>query len=420
MARKRSGFGSVEQLASGRYRARYRVDGQWHNAPITFETITDARVFLDTIRTDLTRGAWKAPRRAHYSLDEYGTRWIAQRQVKASTRAEYESSWRNHVAPYLGHLRLDRITPDLVRQWNAQTVERLRTRQTEHYERLVKRELELQKRAERRGQTRTPKPPSVATVRDGSATAARAYRLLHSVFATAVEDELLSANPCRVKGAGNTKPAERPTLSLHEAYELENELPDRYRALAWLLILSGLRIGEAAALQRRDLNLHPDMATVTVRERYYRVQGGYDIDSPKSRAGQRTVSLPRMIVPILQQHLETYTEPSQSALVFTTDNGAVILGSYSRILRKALNAIGRADVRTHDLRHTGMTLAAQAGASLGELKHRMGQGTTAAAEVYVHATTDHGRRVAQRMDDLANEPDNVIPIHRRTRQRTSA
>jgi hypothetical protein len=38
-----------------------------------------------------------------------------------------------------------------------------------------------------------------------------------------------------------------------------------------------------------------------------------------------------------------------------------------------------------------MTLAAEAGASLAELKHRLGQSTTQAAEIYLHATVDHGR-----------------------------
>lgn len=420
VGRRRSSFGSIEKLASGRYRARYRVDGSWHNAETTFDNLTDARVYLDGVRTDLTRGAWKAPRRAHYSLDDYGTRWIAQRQVKASTRAEYESTWSNHVAPYLGHLRLDKVTPDLVRQWHAQTVERLRTRLQEQRDRQERRERELQKRAEQFGQVRSPKPPSIATVRDGSATAARAYRLLHSVFATAVEDELLSANPCRVRGAGNAKPAERPTLSVSEVYELEQQLPERFRALAWLLVLSGLRIGEAAALQRRDVHLDPDLASVTVRERVYRVQGAYDVDTPKSRAGQRTVTLPGMLVPILQEHLDTYSDQAQSALVFTTSTGAIITNSYHRVMRQALNAIGRADMRVHDLRHTGMTLAAQAGASLAELKQRMGQGTTAAAELYLHTTADHGRRVAERMDALASDGENVIPIHRRNSRRSSA
>jgi len=56
-----------------------------------------------------------------------------------------------------------------------------------------------------------------------------------------------------------------------------------------------------------------------------------------------------------------------------------------------------------------------AGASLGELKHRLGQSTTQAAAIYLHATVDHGRRIAERMDELAAAPSNVRPIGRSAR-----
>lgn len=416
MARKRAGFGSVEQLPSGKWRAWYRVDGRRMEAPMTFDSVTDARLFRDSVRTDLTRGAWKAPRRAGYSVDEYGSRWITQRLgLIASTQAEYASTWSNHIRPYLGHLRLDKVTPELVRAWHAQTLQRLADELAQRRAEQLDREQAAAAKAATAGRTRTPKPPSAATVRDGSATAARAYRLLRSVFQTAVEDELLSANPCRVKGAGSTKPAERPVLSLPEVVDLTATVPEHYAALVQLLVWTGVRIGEAAALQRRDLHLDGERPTLTVRERIYRVEGVYDIDTPKSRVGMRTVALPKLLIPVLQDHLERYTDEKPSALVFTTNTGGVITNSYSQMMRKALNAIGRSDVRAHDLRHTGMTLAAEAGASLAVLKHRLGQSTTAAAELYLHATTDHGRRVSDRMDELAAEQHNVVSIHRRKR-----
>ena len=40
-----------------------------------------------------------------------------------------------------------------------------------------------------------------------------------------------------------------------------------------------------------------------------------------------------------------------------------------------------------------------------------------AAEIYLHATVDHGRRIAERMDELAAEPSSVRPIRCRARAR---
>jgi integrase len=65
---------------------------------------------------------------------------------------------------------------------------------------------------------------------------------------------------------------------------------------------------------------------------------------------------------------------------------------------KARDHIGRPDVRFHDLRHTGQTLAALAGATQAELMQRLGHSTAAAALGYLHTTQDHSRGVAQALD----------------------
>jgi integrase len=392
MAVKRSGFGSVEQLQSGKWRARYKVEGQILNAPRTFSNKTDAQLFLSDQELELARGTWRAPTRTVKTVESYGSRWIEQHNgLKSSTRQLYRQTFARHIVPSLGNLRLDKVTPDIVRDWHATLKESLSA------------ELRAQNRADRASQ-----------VRDGSSTVARSYRLLRSIFGTAVDDEVIPRNPCKIKGAGNAKAAERPTLSLPEVQELTQAMPDRYKALVQLLVWSGIRIGEAAALQRRDLHLPGNSPTLTVRERVYKVKGIYELDTPKSKAGVRTIALPPHLVPIMSEHLGTYTKSDPGALVFTTRTGSCMLNSFGGSMRRALDHIGRRDVRAHDLRHTGMTLAAESGASLPELKHRLGQSTTAAAEGYLHSTQDHGRRIAQRMSELADSQDNVLPISRHT------
>ncbi|MEU5943822.1 hypothetical protein ABZ807_32770, partial [Micromonospora sp. NPDC047548] len=54
--------------------------------------------------------------------------------------------------------------------------------------------------------------------------------------------------------------------------------------------------------------------------------------------------------------------------------------------------------RTHDLRHTGNTLAAASGASTRELMHPMGHATMRAALIYQHATGERDREIASAMD----------------------
>jgi len=51
----------------------------------------------------------------------------------------------------------------------------------------------------------------------------------------------------------------------------------------------------------------------------------------------------------------------------------------------ALAQVGLSETHFHDLRHTGNTLTATAGASLRELMDRMGHSSARAALIYLHA-----------------------------------
>jgi hypothetical protein len=50
----------------------------------------------------------------------------------------------------------------------------------------------------------------------GKSTVAKTYRILHAIFATAVDDDLIRRNPCRIQGAGQDKADERPTATLDQ------------------------------------------------------------------------------------------------------------------------------------------------------------------------------------------------------------
>jgi len=105
--------------------------------------------------------------------------------------------------------------------------------------------------------------------------------------------------------------------------------------------------------------------------------------------------------------------------VFCTSGGRPVNKSQmSPIWVRARAKVGRDDLRFHDLRHTGQTLAALAGATEAELMQRMGHSTMSASRIYMHSTTDHSRAVAAALSELA-QADNVVPL-RPVRRRTKA
>jgi len=95
--------------------------------------------------------------------------------------------------------------------------------------------------------------------------AAKAYRLLRAVLMTEVkEDEILAKNPCRIAGADQEKPSERPVLTIAQVLELADRVPARFKALVLVRRFGCLRWGEVSALQRQDL----DLKTGAIRVRH--------------------------------------------------------------------------------------------------------------------------------------------------------
>jgi integrase len=100
--------------------------------------------------------------------------------------------------------------------------------------------------------------------------------------------------------------------------------------------------------------------------------------------------------------LEAFTAADPRALVFTGPKGAQLRRSnFSRPWNKATAAAGLDSFHLHDLRHTGNTLAGEAGATLRELMDRMGHASTRAALIYQHRTTQRDKIIADEISRRA-------------------
>ena len=89
---RRPGFGSIERLSSGRFRARYPgPDGRRYTAPVTFVTKSEARGWLSLQHAEITRKAWAPPQTVPtvVTFGGYAQQWLAQRELKPRTREHY-------------------------------------------------------------------------------------------------------------------------------------------------------------------------------------------------------------------------------------------------------------------------------------------------------------------------------------------
>lgn len=374
MAGKRSAgkrqFGNIRQLPSGRWQARYTdPGGVIRKAPVTFDASIDAEAWLVRQRGAIIQGTWlepiaeTSPARVDVLFGGYAESWLATRQLATTTRDHYAQLLRDHIATAFGPVVIGEITPVSVRAWHA-------------------------------------------GLKTGPTARAHAYGLLRTILGTAVADDVIPANPCRVRGAGQSKRAKQiAPATLSELETIAKSVPGKYVLMILLASWCALRFGELAELRRSDIDVRKHL--VHVRRGVTRTLGRRVVGDPKSEAGKRTVAIPPHLMPMVKDHLRDHVKAGQDALIFPAAHGGHLApATLYRVYYPAREAAGRPDLRFHDLRHTGATLAAVSGATLKELMARLGHSTPAAAMRYQHAAADRDKAIAEALSKLAT----VTPI----------
>ncbi|MFD8473739.1 tyrosine-type recombinase/integrase [Streptomyces sp. NPDC018007] len=355
-------FGAVRQYRSGRWTASYLgPDGHDFRAPETFDTKKDAEVWLSQVEADLTRGNWQDPDAGAVNFKEYALQWVDERGLSATTDELYRRLLRLHLLPTFEGLDLDEITAPRVRTW----------------------------RTERLSST------------GAATTVAKAYRLLKAIMETAVDDELIRRNPCRIRGAGKESSAERQIATVAQVDALADALGPRWRLMVYLGAYGPMRPEEQAELRRKDVDL--DEMTIRVRMAAPELTTGRRAPGDtKSDAGKRVVVLPAFLRTDLRRHLDWYAEKGPDGLLFVGEKGKPFRRStFGRKWRRARVLIGMPDgFRFYDLRHTGHTLATRSGATLKDTMVRAGQSSEKAALIYQHSDLERQQEVASGLDDL--------------------
>jgi integrase len=358
-AAPKAAFGSLRVLPSGRHQARYTgPDGRVYKANTTFETHGDAEAYLARVRSEISREVWKSPNlaRAPHTFGQYAEDWLLVRELRPRTREHYRVLLDQRILPMLGDLPVKEISPSLVRSWYA-------------------------------------------AMDDGKATTrAHAYSLLRAILTTAVGDEIITANPCLIRGASTTKRKIKiKPASVKELEKLVTAMPEKYRLMVLLAAWCALRFGELTELRRKDIDLKTEV--IHVRRGVTWVDSKPVIGPPKSDAGARDVAIPPHLLPVIKSHLRDH---AGIELLFPAPTGghlttSTLYASYWPARKKA----GLPTLRFHDLRHTGAVLAASTGATLAELMARLGHSTPGAALRYQHAAEGRDKQIAKALSALA-------------------
>jgi integrase len=273
--------------------------------------------------------------------------------------------------------------------------------------------------------------------RDGKSNSVlqRVMTVLHRAFEVAIRRrEFTRANPFALVERPTHRPAEARALTVPEAKKfLLVAKGDRYEALWILLLTAGLRLGEALALEVRDVDFAK--GTITVRRSFVEVKGGVEVGPTKTKGSRRLVEVGKLaldalkkratdaeqdvlkraakaelealerradkvVLEALKQRAANVVEEG-SALLFGTTLGTEMRRSNLRrshfepIIERA--KLGH--LRIHDLRHSMTSLAIGEGIGIKILAERLGHSTTRLTnDRYAHVLPGIGRVAATAID----------------------
>ena len=135
------------------------------------------------------------------------------------------------------------------------------------------------------------------------------------------------------------------------------------------------------------------------------MRGDAIVGAPKTRAGSRTVHVPPHLAGEVRTHLLAHTNEGPDGLLFPLHPGQDVhmhrrtLGGY------VSHAVGKSTLphgfSFHALRHSGLTWAGLAGATVAELQNRAGHTTPAIVARYQHATDERDAALAAAMSAQA-------------------
>jgi integrase len=201
-----------------------------------------------------------------------------------------------------------------------------------------------------------------ATGRYSPNYASALYSTFRSVLGHAQDHGLIAALPVPAKSRIRPRNRRPPNhLSVDDANRVIAALPTPYEAMAELALLTGLRVGEIAALEARDL----DRERAVLHVRGTLAHDG-SVGPPKTRNGDRVVALSPRAFAILNERVPT------GGRVFPVPS----LAMCGFIIRQTLIALGlhRPGLGWHAFRHAHQAMLEAAGVSIREAAARMGHG----------------------------------------------
>ena len=338
----------------------------------------DAERRAAELEDDVRSGRYIDPNGPKRTFRDVADEWITGRSTpKPATMRRIDLDMRTYIYPKWGDHRIGEITPKQIRAW----VRQLSDGTAPHEFTREQRQRQLS-------------PTTVQRIVKAQFGGALRY---------AIRNKLIIDNPLDgiEMPVSHDVQEDLPVLSYLDVEAIADAAAGddtpQYATLVRFLAYTGLRWGEATALEPRDVDLK--QRRVRVRQTWTTSRDGERKLGPPKTWEKRTVPIPAFLVAELRPLLA-------GAWLFTTSAGSEIVYTtfYKQQWSGALDSLGITGITIHDLRHTAASAAIAAGANVKLVQKMLGhKKATVTLDTYSHLWSDD---IDQVMD--------AVTAHRKT------
>ena len=334
-----------------------------------FDRKSDAYRFAREIERQLDIGTYQDPRVGDVPFGEFSIRWLESRyDLRPPTVSLYTGFLRNHLIPEVGGVHLSRMRPAHGREYMA---------------------------------SRKARGVSDTTLR-------KTMVLAKQILKAAVEEGLIATNPFGPVKLPRQHAREMRFLTPEQLNNLLESMTPHYCCMVLTAAVLGLRFGEVTGLRPEDLDLLHGQVMVTGQLAEW--HGKPQRVEPKTDASFRTVAIPDVLKVELEDQL---SQRSSAQYLFTSRSGGPIRKSNfnRRHWQPAVRAAGLEGLVFHELRHTAVAFAIDAGAHPRAIQARLGHASiTTTLDVYGHRMPGLDDRLAEALDARLRET--LAPLRR--------
>ena len=373
---------NIYKRKDGRYEGRY-VTGKKSNGTTRFGYVygmryTDVKKRLLEKKAEIQQTIHPEAAVRGMTVEKWMRSWLETDLlggIKPSSYLTYLNQMNRHILPCLGRMQMASITPEMVHSF----LECLQAKGL------------------------------------GENTVRGIYRLLSAAMRAALDDGIITKNPCRKICVKRGERVQQRVFSREEQKKVEKTLSQGEDLTALFAMYTGLRLGEICGLRWSDINWENGTATVcrTV-QRLKRMDTDkclkcgdaktyLMIGSPKSPSSCRTIPIPTFLLKRLEiQKKQRSAAQLTTGYIFGTGMRAADPRTIQRRFAGVVRRLEIPDAHFHTLRHSYATRLLEMGVDVKTVSQLLGHSSAKTTlDCYAHSLLDQQRSAVAKLSACA-------------------